>query len=139
MQLTSTSMHLRGFSRWYFPRVWLVFDLDVHCIICVKLIYFPKTFSLKLWFQKFNIWNVSILGEMTNLTPKIIIYHLARLLHRFFWNKSAKNVRIYVLKNSIEPFMSKSNFLLNKWTKTCWSDLNSSNIRQLFLSFWWNK
>ena len=120
------SMHLRGFSRWHFPQLWLVFNLDVHCIICVKLIYI---FSLKLWFQsKLNIWNVSILGKMTNLTSKTIIYLLAWLCHRLFWNKLAKNVRIYVLKNFVEPFMSKSNFFLNKCTKACWSHLNSPNI-----------
>ena len=130
------SMDLRGFSRWYSPQVWLAFNLDVNYIFFIKLIYYHKTFHLKF---KFSIENVSILGKMTNLTPKIIIYLLAWLLHRLFWNKLAKNVRICVLKNSVKPFMSKSNFFLNKCTKTCWSHLNSPNIRQFFLSFRWNK
>ena len=41
------SVHLRGFSIWCFPHLWPVFNLDVHCMFCVKLICFHKTFYLK--------------------------------------------------------------------------------------------
>ena len=60
--------------------------------------------------SKFNIWKKWILGKMTNLTPKIIIYFLALLFHSLFWNKLAKNILIYVLNNSVEPLMSKNIF-----------------------------
>ena len=133
-------MHLRGFSRWYFSQVWLVFNLGVHCIFCVKLIYSRKTchfdyvFNVNPIFKIYQFW-----GKITNFTPKIISYLLAWQFQRLFWNKLAKNVRICILKNSVEPFMLKSYFFLNKGTKTCWSHLNSPDIRQFFLSFRWNK
>ena len=50
-KIHGTSMHLREFSRWHFPQVQLVFNLGVHCIICVKLMYFPKTFHLNYGFK----------------------------------------------------------------------------------------
>ena len=77
--------------------------------------------------SKFKISNVWILQKMTNLNPKIIIY-LAWHFDRQFGNKLAKYVFICVLKNSVEPFMSKIVFFLNKCTETCWSLLNSPNI-----------
>ena len=134
------SMHLRGFSRWYFPQVMTCLSLRCSLYILYQIDILPQNISLKLCLKcKFSIWNASILGKMTNLSPKIIIYLLAWLLHSLFWNKLAKNGRICMLKNSVESFMSKSNFFLNKCTKTCWSHLNSPNIRQFFLSFRWNK
>ena len=45
------SMHLRGIFRWYFTQAWLAFNLDVHCIFRVKLIYFHKTFHLNYDFE----------------------------------------------------------------------------------------
>ena len=89
--------------------------------------------------SKFKIWNVWILGKMTNTTPKIIIYPFVWLFHKLFWNKLDKNARICVLKNFVEPFMSKTKFFLNKCSKKCWSHLNYLNIRQLLLSVRWNK
>ena len=127
-KIHGTSMHLREFSRWYFPQVQLVFNLGVHCIICVKLMYFPKTFHLNYGFkvnydfQYLKCFNFAENDQFNS--PN---------LHRLFWNKLAKNV----LKNSVE-FMSKSNFFLNKCTETCWSHLNWPN-RQFFLIFRWNK
>ena len=57
--------------------------------------------------SKFKIWNIWILGKMTNFKigqfEKIKIYPIA-------YGKLAKDVQIYVLKNSTEPFMSKSIF-----------------------------
>ena len=41
---------------------------------------------------------------MTNLNPKIKIYLLVWHLHRLGWNKLAKDVRIYVFKNSDKKF-----------------------------------
>ena len=139
---TNNSTHLRGFFRLYFPQVG-PFNLDVHWIFCAKFIYFHKTFHL--WFSLFTFqvnskfWNVWILGKMPNLNPKIIIYPLPWHFGRLFWNKLAKNERICVLKNSVESFVSKINFFLNKYTKACWSHLNSPNIWQFFLSSRWNK
>ena len=49
-------------------------------------------------------------GKSPVLNPKIKIYLLAWHLHRLSWNNLAKDVRIYVLKNSVEPFMSKNVF-----------------------------
>ena len=57
--------------------------------------------------SKFKISNVWILGKMTNFNPKIRIYLLAWHLG---WNKLAEDVRICLLKNSVEPFMSESVF-----------------------------
>ena len=104
------SMHLRRIFRWCFTQVGLVFHLDVLCIICVNLIYFHKTFQSNYDFYYMQIWNVWILGKMANLNPKIKIYLLAWHFHRLDWNKLAKDVRICALKNSVEPFMSKSIF-----------------------------
>ena len=40
------SVRLRAFSRWYFPQVWLVFNLDdVHYTFCIKLVFFLKNFT----------------------------------------------------------------------------------------------
>ena len=117
-----------GFFRSFFPQVWLIFNLDVHCIFPVKLIYLHKIFPLKLWFQvsskfeMFQFWK-----KMTNITPQITIYLLTWLLHRLFGYKLAKNVYICV------------RFFLNKCTKASWPHLNSRNIRQFFLSLKWNK
>ena len=70
-------MHLRGIFRSCFTRVRLVFNLDVHCIFCVKLIYFHKTFHLNYVVNVNLIFKIFDLGKMSNLTPKIIIYLLA--------------------------------------------------------------
>ena len=44
--ITMVSVHLRGFSTWYFPQVWLVFNVDdVHYTFCIKLIFFLKNFT----------------------------------------------------------------------------------------------
>ena len=137
--VSENSMHLRGIFRWCFTQVGLVFNLDVLWLICLKLIYFHISFQLNYDSSIFKIWNVWILGKMINLNPKIKIYLLAWHFHRLDCNKLAKDVRICVLKNSVDPFMSKSIFFLNECTKTCWSNFNSPNIRQFILSFRWNK
>ena len=113
------SVHLRGFFRRYFPQVWIEYFVSYQ---------YPsiKPFSYVTISSKFKTLNVWILRKMTKLNPKIIIYLLAWQFHRLFWNKLAKNVRICVLKNSVEAVMSKSNLFLNKYTKTCWSYLNSN-------------
>ena len=133
------SMHLRGIFRCYFTQVWLAFNLDVQGIFCVKLIYFHKNFHLIYNLSKFKIWNVWIWGKVTNLNPKMKNYFLAWHLHRLGWSKLATDLGIYALKNSVEMFMWKSVFFLNKCTETCWSHLNSPNIRHFFHSFRWNK
>ena len=57
-QHDSHSMLLRRVLRWYFPQVWIVFNLDVHCIFCVQLIYFRKTFHLNYVFNVNSIFNM---------------------------------------------------------------------------------
>ena len=51
-------MLLRGVLRWYFPQVWIVFNLDVHCIFCVKLIYYRKTFHLNYVFNVNSVFKM---------------------------------------------------------------------------------
>ena len=57
------SMHLRGFSRWYFAQVWFVFNLDVYCIFCIKLIYCGKTFDLNYVFYVNSIFKMFLFSE----------------------------------------------------------------------------
>ena len=62
-QYFDSSMHLRGFSRWYFPQVWFVFNLDVYYIFCIKLIYFGKTFDLNYVFNVNSIFKMFRFSE----------------------------------------------------------------------------
>ena len=88
------STNVFRFSRRCFPQVWLVFNLDVHSIICVKFIYFRKNFHLNYDFKVNSIFE---------------------FLNSIFWIFKFQ----YLLKNSAEPVFSKSNLSLNKCTKTC--------------------
>ena len=115
------------------------FDLGVHCIFVSNWYTSIKFFTEIMISSKFKIWNASILGKMTNLNAKIIIYLLAWHFHRLFWNNLAKYVRTCVLKNSANPFMSIVIFSWINIQKHEHANLSSANNRQFFLSFRWNK
>ena len=63
-------MHLRRFCRWFFPQVWLVDNLDVHFIFCVKLLYFHKMFNSNYDFKQIQNLRCLDFGDNEKISPK---------------------------------------------------------------------
>ena len=89
------------------------FNLDIYCIVCVKSIFFHKSFNLDYPFQLIKNLKFTVFGESDKYNQNIANSLLAWLLYKFLWNIWATNVLDSVFKNSVKLFMSKIKNHLN--------------------------
>ena len=60
------------------------FNLDIYCIVCVKSIFFIKVLTYIIPSSKLKIWNLRLLGKVTNITKILQIHSLHGFCTNFF-------------------------------------------------------